>query len=342
MIRSISLPSVGAILLLASTALPAAAQTSPAPAFTILDRIALPDGQWDYSSVATDPHQLLIARGNGVTAVALDTKRVTPTLTEGDKLHSALALPGGTRAAATDGGSDSVTLFQTGTGKIDAHVAVGKKPDGAVVEPKTGLLVVMNGASRDASLVDTARAETVATLPVGGKPEFPAADGAGLVYVNIEDTAQILALDIVNRKRLGTIALPGCTEPTGLAYDRADGLLISSCRNGIAAIVDAKAGKLIASISIGEGPDAVILDEPHRRAFIPSGISGTLAVLALGGADRAKLVQTLQTQPGTRTGAFDATTGRLYLTTARFAVDGSKKRQIVPGSVELLVVGEAK
>ena len=33
------------------------------------------------------------------------------------------------------------------------------------------------------------------TLPLGGKPEFAAYDAKGVVYVNIEDTTELVAFD---------------------------------------------------------------------------------------------------------------------------------------------------
>jgi hypothetical protein len=59
----------------------------------------------------------------------------------------------------------------------------------------------------------------------------------------MEDKSEIAVLDIAARKVSLRIALPGCARPSGLAYDAKDDLLITSCRNSVAKIVEAKTGR---------------------------------------------------------------------------------------------------
>ena len=44
-------------------------------------------------------------------------------------------------------------------------------------------------------MIDAASQKVVATIALPGKPEFPAVDGKGNVYDNLEDKSEIVHLD---------------------------------------------------------------------------------------------------------------------------------------------------
>src|SRR5262249_3359826 len=94
-------------------------------------------------------------------------------------------------------------------------------------------------------------------------------------------------------------------------------------------------------LRVGAGPDAVILDTRRELAFIPSGGSGTLTVISLRNPDQIRELHETATRRGTRTGALDPETGRLYLPSARFVPrPGSHGLgEPVAGSFEILIVG---
>jgi hypothetical protein len=75
-------------------------------------------------------------------------------------------------------------------------------------------------------------------------------------------------------------------------------------------------------------------------AYIPSWLSGTLAVIALSGPHDNTVIDTVATQFGTRTGAVDPKTGRIYLPTAQFnlPVPAGQRPTAKPGTFEVLVL----
>ena len=106
-----------------------------------------------------------------------------------------------------------------------------------------------------------AKAGTVAgTIPVGGKLEFGVTDGAGRIFVNVEDKNEIVALDARGMKVLAHWPLKGCEEPTGLAIDVAHRRLFAACGNKHMAVVDADTGRVVATVPIGEGSDGAGFD----------------------------------------------------------------------------------
>ena len=131
---------------------------------------------------------------------------------------------------------------------------------------------------------------------------------------------------------------------SGLGYAPKTNLLVSSCHNGMAKVIDADSGKEVASIPIAQGPDAVMVDPLRQLAFIPcGGGDGTLEILSTADPKHVSLVQEVATQGGTRTGTVDPTTGRVYMMTSKHdpavAPGGLHGGAQLAGSFEVLVVG---
>ena len=74
-------------------------------------------------------------------------------------------------------------------------------------------------------------------------------------------------------------------------------------------------GKVVASVPIGAGVDAIKLD--HGQA-LASTAGGALSVASEIAPGRFAIVQTVKTGEGARTMALDPTTGRIYLPAAEF------------------------
>ncbi len=111
----------------------------------------------------------------------------------------------------TSNGSDgAVTVFDLNSLKPMTTIQTGAKgPDGIVYDPANKRVLTFNGESNDATASDAQNDRVVATIPLGGRPEFPVADGKGMVYDNIESTSEIVAIDtssaaIVDRRSLGS------------------------------------------------------------------------------------------------------------------------------------------
>ena len=148
--------------------LPFAFAADAPPSLSVIGTIPAPDGGWDIASVDADARRLFIGRSDGVTAVDLDSGKVTPKLVEGKRLHAVLPLPDG-RALSTNGGDNTATLFEAATGKVIASIATGQNPDAAVFDPSTGLALVMDGKDGDIMLIDPRGGTSPGKIGVGGK-----------------------------------------------------------------------------------------------------------------------------------------------------------------------------
>ena len=84
--------------------------------------------------------------------------------------------------------------------------------------------LVVGANAIHATAVDAATGTVDGTIPLGGKPEFSVEDDTGIVYVNIEDKSELVAINAGSMKITTRWSLSPCEEPSGLAIDqRGDG-----------------------------------------------------------------------------------------------------------------------
>lgn len=308
------------------------------PAYKVLQRIKVPDGGFDYANYDPAAKRIYMARGDVTTVIDPSTGKVSELKASGG--HMALPIPGTTLIVMPQR-QGGVRIADVPTDKVVATVPAGDNPDGAVYDPFTKLVFVMNHNSGDSTIVDPVARKAVGTIKIGGILEFPVSDAMGKVFVNVESTGEIAAIDVKARKVVARYKMAGCEDPSGLAYIPDSKLLVSSCDNETAKVLNAETGKEVASLKIGGGPDAVIYDAQRKLAFIPSGDAGEVDVISLGNPGRISVVQRVKTQEGTRTGTLDPTTGRLYLMAFKTVpgAKGGERAPRLPGSFEVLEVG---
>jgi DNA-binding beta-propeller fold protein YncE len=322
---------------LASTTIVSATAAKAATGYKVIDRIPGPDGFWDYIRVDAKNNRVLLTHGTSVMAVDLATKAVS-SFAPGGRLHIALPVNGGSEVLVTNGGANAAEFYDLKGAKV-ASVDTGKGPDDAAVEPRTGLLMVIDHAGGQVTLIDGKAHKAVGTIEVGGDLEEAAVDGTGKAYINVENKSEIAVVDVPARKVTARWALEGCEGPTGLAYDAADKLLLAAC-DGATAVVDARTGKVVQTVATGKGADGIAFDAKQKLAFVPAGRAGTLSVISMAGG-KATVVDTVPTQISARTIALDERTGRLYLPAAKYAPAAAGGRPTVtPGTFEVLVVGK--
>jgi DNA-binding beta-propeller fold protein YncE len=302
------------------------------------------EGGWDYLAVDPQMHRLYITHGPRVDVLDTATGKVTGSITGLKGTHGVAFDSDGKFGYISDGGANEVVVFDRTSLEKVGSIPAGTNPDGIVFEPRTKTVWAFNGRSKNVTVIDTKQRSVSATLPLPGKPEFPTADGSGTVFVNIEDKNEIVRLDAATRQPTATWPLAGCDSPSGMAIDITGHRLFSVCDGKKMAVTDSRSGKSLATPAIGDGPDAAAYDSARKLAFSSNG-DGTLTIIDAGKSDYPVL-QSLATQKGARTMAFDASNGRIYLVTAEFGPrpaatpDNPRPRpSVLPGSFTVLVVG---
>jgi len=84
-------------------------------------------------------------------------------------------------------------------------------------------------AAIDTTALDAAKGEVVGKIDLGGKPEFAASDEKGTMFVNIEDSSELVAFDPQKLVVKSRWRWRVCEEPTGLALDKKNRRLFAGC-----------------------------------------------------------------------------------------------------------------
>ncbi len=327
-----------------SLLLVAPAVVSAQQPYHILDHWKLGgEGGWDYLLADSSAHRLYITHGARVEVIDSQTGKPIGAITGLHGTHGVALDNAGKFGYISDGGGNAVVVFDRSSLATVTAIPAGTNPDGIVFEPATQTVWAFNGRSKDVTVIDAATRKAVATIPLPGKPEFPAVDGNGTVFDNIEDKNEIVRLDAHARKL--TAEWPaGCDSPSGLAFDVSGHRLFPVCDGQKMAVVDSNSGKLLATPAIGDGPDAANYDPAHKLAFASSG-DGILSVVDAASPDY-KTIESLPTQRGARTMTYDPSADRLFVVTAEFgpspapSADHPHPRPaITSGSFTVIVIG---
>jgi DNA-binding beta-propeller fold protein YncE len=328
------------LALISALVLSSAAAVAADANYRVVQRIKVPDGGFDYATFDSATGRVLMTRTDFTTAIDAKTGR-TSQLNSGAG-HMAVPVAGTTLLVIPQR-PNNVRVIDAASDKLVADIPAPGAPDGAVYDPFSKYVYVMGHDGGIATAIDPVTKKAVAQINVGGTLEFPATDGAGRIYVNVTSTPDIAVIDAKTNMVIAHYKLEGCRGASGLAYAGQAKLLISSCGNGMAKVIDAATGKEVASIPIARGPDAVIYDPVRRLAFIPCGGDGVLEVILVADPAHVMKIATVPTQAGSRTGTLDPQTGRLYLMASQpdpTGKPGPGGRGIarVPGTYEVLVV----
>lgn len=300
------------------------------------------EGGWDLVSVDSAARRVYVAHSTKVDVLDADNGEMIGTIGPIDGAHGVTVAPGTGHGFATNGKMDKVTVFNLKTLAVTGEIQTGKKPDAIIYDPATKHVFTFNNGGGSITVIDAAQARKIGTIPVGGAPEFAVADGQGHIFVNLEDTSELLAIDSKHQKVMKRWALAPCEGPTGLAMDSHNQRLLAGCGNKLLAVVNAKSGHVITTMPIGDHVDAVAFD-PATREIISSAADGTLTVIAQDDADHYHVVQTVTTPLRSKTFALDEKTHRLFVPSATFgpapvpSPDNPKGRPpVLPGTFKVL------
>jgi len=175
-------------------------------------------------------------------------------------------------------------------------------------------------------------------IELGGKPEFLASDGAGKVYINLEDKDQVAVVDMKARKVVVHWPVAPGGAPVGMSIDPSKGRLFIGCRKPQKLIVMSTIdGKVLADLPIGAGVDATKFD---GNQIFASCSDGVLAVAGETSPGKFEIVQSVKTPRGARTMGVDAANHAVYLPTAEFedAKPGSATRPVVKPNTFMIAV----
>lgn len=314
---------------------------SPPAKYHLLKKIAIGgEGSWDYPAFDEKNHRLYVSHESEVVVVNTDSGEIVGRIPNASGVHGIAPVPALGKVFISEGKADAVGIFDLKTLSPLGKIKSGKAPDAIIYDSATKRLFTSNGDSADMTAINASSGEVVGTIPVGGDPESIAVDGKGQLFLAIADKNEIVNIDtkklVVKNRR----TIDGCEVPKSVALDIKHKRLFIGCRNKLMAVMDAKNGRTLQTISIGERVDATVFDPATGMIFNSCG-DGTVFVIHEDSPDKFSLVETVQTLPGAKTMAYDTASGQLFLPVAENfkAADASTGQKAVWGDFVLLIFG---
>ena len=273
------------------------------------------EGGTDYVAVEASTGRVFVSRATHMMVVEGGTGRVIGDIPNTPGVHGAgFAIKAG-HGFTTNGGDETVTMFDLNTLAVLRQIKVGPGLDGIMYDEPDDKIILTNHSRPIGTLtaIDPRTGDIVATVELDDtSPEGAAADGKGHIFVNNETKNTIQVIDVKTWKATASWPLAPCEGPTGIAYDKATDRIFSGC-NKTSVVLDATTGKVVASIANGTRVDALGWDPSRRLIYIPNGAEGNVTVVHQDSADKYTVVATVPTFAGAKTIAVDPKTHNVYL-----------------------------
>jgi YVTN family beta-propeller protein len=280
---------------------------------------AAPGGKeyWDYITLDNSSRRLYISHNTEVKIVDADGGAIVGSIPNLKRVHGIVVLTNIGRGFISDGGADEVVVFDIKTLKVTGHIKTGGNPDCIIYDPASKHIFAMNGKTNDASVIDPGSLSVVATVAIGGRPEYAVADGHGTIYDNVEDKNEVVAIDSLSNTVKARWPIAPAEEATAIDLDAQHHRLFIGGRNKVLAIMNVDSGKVIQSFPIGAGVDTNIY-EPETGLLFVAAREGTLHIFHEDTPDQFSVVETVKTEFGARNMALDPITHHLFIDTADF------------------------
>jgi DNA-binding beta-propeller fold protein YncE len=339
--------TVGPVVVIAALAALAAVEPGAAPGYHLLKKHVLGgEGGWDYLALEGQSRLLYVTHGNAVEIFNVDTGVKEDPISGLQGVHGVAFAPERNRGYISNGRGNCMTVFDLKTRQVLAAVpSTGQNPDAIMYDAFSGRVFTFNGRTANATAIDAATDKVVGTVDIGGKPEFAVTDGQGTIFVNNEDTSEVVAFDAKSLQVTKRWSIAPGEGPSGLAIDLKNKRLFSVC-DKVMVVSDFVAGKVVATVEIGDGPDAVRYDPETGLVFASNG-GGTLTVVKQLSADKYEVAETVPTAPRARTMELDPKTHHVFIVTAEFgpmptptAEQPRPRPAMIPGSFMVLEFGK--
>jgi DNA-binding beta-propeller fold protein YncE len=316
--------------------------------YKVVDRYVIGGvGGFDYVAIDSSARRLYVSHATQVEVLDVDSGKVVGTIPDTPGVHGAAIASAFKHGFTSNGRENKVSMFDSTTLALIKKIDVGKGPDGIYYDPKTKRVFTNNHGSHDITAIDAATGEVVGTVLAKGDGEQAIIGADGLIYVNSEDTAEVVAFDPKSLEVKKRFPIGVAKTPTGLAYDAKTNRLFIGCRTEPKMVVmDAATGKVINSFPIAAGVDYAGFDPDAHLIFFACG-SGTLSIYREKSADVYEDAGAVTTQPSAKTMAFDPKTKKVFLPAAEITETppaqpgGRPTRTQKPGSFVVLVVAKS-
>ena len=270
-------------------------------------------GAFDHGDVDPITGRVFVAHTDFGTVDVIDAERLEVIqVIDGCSEGSGVLCAGESRLvfAASRGSGKILVLDADGLG-IVREITVGPKPNGLAWDQSQGRLLVADVDADDqaARLVSASTGAVTSTTRLPGRPRWCVYDAAGGRFLlNIRDPASLISITAT-----GEISLSwpvSSSGPHGLDLDRERDLAFVACDGGHVVVLDITVGREVGAIKISGQPDAIWFNPPRQHLYVAVGNPGVVDVIDTA---HSRLIDSVRTEDGAHTTAFDVERQRLYV-----------------------------
>jgi DNA-binding beta-propeller fold protein YncE len=273
------------------------------------------DGGTDYLTAEPGTGRVFVSRGTHVMVLDGNKGTVIGDIPETPRTHGIALVAKYNHGFTTNSGDSTVSMFDLKTLALIKKIKIPAGGlDGIMYDDFSDRVILTNHSKPGTATAIDPKAGVItgqAELE-DNAPEGAASDGKGKLFVNNEGKNTIQVLDAKTMKVLESWSLAPCDGPTGIAYDRATDRIFSGCGK-TSAVVDAKTGKIVATIQNGEGVDALGWDPSEKLIYIPAGRDSSVTIVHEDSPNKYTVVATVTTGAGAKTIAVDPVKHTAYL-----------------------------
>jgi DNA-binding beta-propeller fold protein YncE len=292
---------------------------------------------FDYINFDAASRRVYISHGTEFVVLNAGNDSVIGTIHGLKRDHGVALVPELNRGFITDGDAGQVVIFDLKTLKTIGTVKADRDADSILYDPVSRRIFCFNGEPKSATVIDPKAGTVVKTLALGGAPEQAVSDGKGMIYDNLEDKNEVIALDSRTLEIKSRWPVAPAGQPVSIAMDRKNRRLFIGGRNPkMLVMMNADTGKIIGEpFPIGGRVDTNVFD-PETGIVAASTGDGTIHIFHEDSPEKLTAVETVTTEYGAKTMALDPKTHHLLVDTADF--EGSPRRA-KPGTFHLLIYG---
>lgn len=274
------------------------------------------DGGTDYLTAEPGTSRVFVSRATHVMVIDGSTGKVIGDIPNTPRTHGIALAPKANHGFITNGGDSTVTMFNLKTLDVIKKIPVKSGGMDGIMYDDFADRIILTNHSRPigtVTAIDPKSGDIVGTAELeDNAPEGAASDGKGKLFVNNERKNTIQVIDDKTMQVLASWPVAPCEGPTGIAYDRKTNRLVSGCGK-TSVVVDPNSGKIVATITNGDGVDALGWDPSEKLIYIPAGGDSSVTVVHEDGPDKYTVVATVHTMAGAKTIAVDPIKHVAYL-----------------------------
>ena len=211
---------------------------------------------------------------------------------------------------AASRGSGQLLVLDAHTGVVLRTITVGPRPNGVVWDPLRQRVLVADVEAFEARCVDPRTGDTLNTVTLAGRPRWGVYDNTRDCYwVNIREPALVQGLSARDLTPVATLPL-SAHGPHGLAFDPVKDRLMAACDDAQLVVLAFADQSMIVKTPLAGPPDVIWLNERGNRLYVAIGQPGCVQVVETASYT---VIETIATEPGATTLAFDTKRQRLYV-----------------------------